>query len=68
MCQFLDRNSLLGMFRGHEVQDMGYLMARKTPKKKFPSVITVFSAPNYLDVYHNKGAVIKYKNKNITIR
>ena len=43
-------------------------MARKTPSKKFPSVITVFSAPNYIDVYHNKGAVMKYKNKNITIR
>ena len=45
-----------------------YLMTRKTPTKKFPSVITVFSAPNYLDVYHNKGAVLKYKHKNITIR
>ena len=44
------------------------MMHRKTTAKKFPSVITVFSAPNYLDVYHNKGAVIKYKNKNITIR
>src|SRR5882757_704765 len=45
-----------------------YMMYRKTPTKKFPSVITVFSAPNYLDVYHNRGAVIKYANKNITIR
>ena len=43
-------------------------MFRKTPTKKFPSVITVFSAPNYLDVYHNRGAVLKYANKNITIR
>lgn len=43
-------------------------MYRKTPTKKFPSVITVFSAPNYLDVYHNRGAVIKYKDRNITIR
>ncbi|KAI0696638.1 Metallo-dependent phosphatase [Cytidiella melzeri] len=68
VCQFLARNSLLGMFRGHEVQDYGYTMHRPTATKKFPSIITVFSAPNYLDVYHNKGAVIKYKNKNITIR
>ena len=45
-----------------------YMMYRKTPTKKFPSVITVFSAPNYLDAYHNRGAVIKYANKNITIR
>ncbi|KIP05741.1 hypothetical protein PHLGIDRAFT_517540 [Phlebiopsis gigantea 11061_1 CR5-6] len=68
VCTFLDRNGLLGVFRGHEVQDAGYLMHAKTPKKKFPSLITVFSAPNYLDVYHNKGAVIKYKNKSLTIR
>ncbi|KAI0700677.1 Metallo-dependent phosphatase [Cerioporus squamosus] len=67
-CKFLERNSLLGIFRGHEAQDAGYTMHRKTPTKKFPSVITIFSAPNYLDVYHNRGAVIKYKNKNITIR
>lgn len=83
-CQFLERNNLLGVVRGHEAQDAGYvsvassvlknhtpssyMMYRKTPTKKFPSVITVFSAPNYLDVYHNRGAVIKYANKNITIR
>ena len=45
-----------------------YTMYRKTPKRNFPSVITIFSAPNYLDVYHNRGAVLKYANKNITIR
>ena len=67
-CRFLERNQLLGIFRGHEAQDAGYTMHRKTPTKKFPSVITIFSAPNYLDVYHNRGAVIKYKNRNITIR
>lgn len=43
-------------------------MYRKTPAKKFPSVITIFSAPNYCDFYHNRGAVLKYANKNITIR
>ncbi|TCD65371.1 hypothetical protein EIP91_002735 [Steccherinum ochraceum] len=67
-CKFLARNELLGIFRGHEAQDHGYTMYRKTPTKKFPSVITVFSAPNYLDVYHNRGAIIKYKDRNITIR
>lgn len=45
-----------------------YQMYRKTPAKKFPSVITIFSAPNYCDFYHNRGAVLKYANKNITIR
>ncbi|KAF8869066.1 Metallo-dependent phosphatase-like protein [Infundibulicybe gibba] len=67
-CQFLERNGLLGIIRGHEAQDAGYTMHRKTPTKKFPSVITIFSAPNYLDAYHNRAAVIKYANKNITIR
>ncbi|KAF8634050.1 hypothetical protein AX17_004314 [Amanita inopinata Kibby_2008] len=67
-CQFLERNALLGVIRGHEAQDAGYTMHRKTPTKKFPSVITIFSAPNYLDVYRNRGAVLKYANKNITIR
>lgn len=67
-CQFLERNNLLGIIRGHEAQDAGYTMHRKTPRKGFPAVITIFSAPNYLDVYHNRGAVIKYANKNITIR
>ncbi|KAF8218128.1 Metallo-dependent phosphatase-like protein [Mycena galopus ATCC 62051] len=67
-CQFLERNGLLGIIRGHEAQDAGYTMHRKTPTKKFPSVITIFSAPNYLDVYHNRGAILKYANKNITIR
>jgi serine/threonine-protein phosphatase 2B catalytic subunit len=27
----------------------------------FPVVITIFSAPNYCDVYNNKGAVIKFE-------
>lgn len=67
-CAFLDRTGLLGIIRGHEAQDAGYTMHKKTPQKKFPSVITIFSAPNYLDVYHNRGAVLKYANKNITIR
>ncbi len=31
--------------------------------KQFPTVITIFSAPNYCDFYNNKGAVIKFKVK-----
>jgi len=31
-------------------------MYRKNAETGFPSVITIFSAPNYLDVYNNKGA------------
>lgn len=41
-------------------------MYKKTPYG-FPSVITVFSAPNYLDAYQNKAAVIIYDQK-LTVR
>ena len=34
----------------------------------FPSVITIFSAPNYCDVYNNNGAVIKFKNNMVNIQ
>ena len=65
--------SLLLFFHAHFVKtqipsNFRYTMYRKTPKRNFPSVITIFSAPNYLDVYHNRGAILKYANKNITIR
>ena len=31
---------------------------------EFPVVITIFSAPNYCDVYNNKGAIIKFEVSN----
>ena len=36
-------------------------------KKQFPSIITIFSAPNYCDAYNNKGAIVKFKDNNFTI-
>ena len=33
-----------------------YRMYRKSQTTGFPSLITIFSAPNYLDVYNNKGS------------
>ena len=38
----------------HEAQIEGYKMHRTNAATGFPSVITIFSAPNYLDVYNNK--------------
>ncbi|EJD43399.1 Metallo-dependent phosphatase [Auricularia subglabra TFB-10046 SS5] len=67
-CQFLDRNQLLSIIRAHEAQDQGYRMYRKTKTTGFPSVMTIFSAPNYLDVYNNKAAVIKYESNVMNIR
>ena len=54
-CELLQRNSLLSIIRAHEAQDAGYKMYRKSQTTGFPSLITIFSAPNYLDVYGNKG-------------
>ncbi|KAG1057510.1 hypothetical protein G6F43_000655 [Rhizopus delemar] len=67
-CQFLERNNLLSIIRAHEAQDAGYRMYRKSKTTSFPSVMTIFSAPNYLDLYNNKAAVLKYENNVMNIR
>jgi len=67
-CDFLQQNNLLSIIRAHEAQDAGYRMYRKSQTTGFPSLITIFSAPNYLDVYNNKGAVLKYENNVMNIR
>ena len=43
-------------------------MYRKSRKTGFPSVMTLFSAPNYLDVYNNKAAMVKYESNMFSIR
>ena len=55
---FLKRNKLLSIIRAHEVQLEGYKMHNWNGPNQFPLVITIFSAPNYCDMYNNKGAVI----------
>eukprot|EP01017_Pseudomicrothorax_dubius_P035535 TRINITY_DN4990_c0_g1_i1.p1 TRINITY_DN4990_c0_g1~~TRINITY_DN4990_c0_g1_i1.p1 ORF type:complete len:491 (-),score=141.73 TRINITY_DN4990_c0_g1_i1:204-1676(-) len=65
---FLDRNGLLSVIRAHEAQIEGYKMHRWNGNSEFPVVITVFSAPNYCDVYNNKGAVIKFENNTLNIQ
>eukprot|EP01117_Protostelium_nocturnum_P001912 TRINITY_DN124_c0_g2_i1.p1 TRINITY_DN124_c0_g2~~TRINITY_DN124_c0_g2_i1.p1 ORF type:complete len:530 (-),score=169.65 TRINITY_DN124_c0_g2_i1:52-1641(-) len=67
-CDFLNRNNLLSIIRAHEVQDQGYRMHLKNERTGFPSIITIFSAPNYLDAYNNKGAVLRYENNVMNIR
>ncbi|KAL3042963.1 serine/threonine-protein phosphatase 2B catalytic subunit alpha isoform-like isoform X1 [Trematomus bernacchii] len=68
VCEFLQSNNLLSIIRAHEAQDAGYRMYRKSQTTGFPSLITIFSAPNYLDVYNNKAAVLKYENNVMNIR
>ncbi|KAJ8022583.1 Serine/threonine-protein phosphatase 2B catalytic subunit 2 [Holothuria leucospilota] len=67
-CDFLQQNNLLSIIRAHEAQDAGYRMYRKSLTTGFPVLITLFSAPNYLDVYNNKAAVLKYENNVMNIR
>jgi serine/threonine-protein phosphatase 2B catalytic subunit len=58
---FLNRNKLLCVIRAHEAQDTGFRMYKSLAKTSFPSLISIFSAPNYLDVYGNKAAIIVYE-------
>lgn len=68
VCAFLERNNLLCVIRAHQAQDKGYRMYKKTPTQQFPSVITLFSAPNYCGTYGNKAAVLKYDVTTMNIR
>ncbi|KAH3675161.1 hypothetical protein WICMUC_002817 [Wickerhamomyces mucosus] len=65
---FLQNNNLLSVIRAHEAQDAGYRMYRKSKDTGFPTLLTIFSAPNYLDSYKNKAAVLKYGNNVMNIR
>lgn len=65
---FLSRNHCIFIVRGHEAQLEGYKIAKWNSQNRYPSVITVFSAPNYCDVYNNKGALIKLNQNNINIQ
>lgn len=67
VCKFLKDNNLLTMIRGHEAQESGYSMAKQT-EAGFPSIITIFSAPNYCDVYGNKGAILSWNGSKMVFK
>ncbi|KAF8489808.1 Metallo-dependent phosphatase-like protein [Russula emetica] len=64
-CTFLERNRLLSIIRSHQAQDDMY---RLFPWGQWLTVMTVFSAPNYLDVYNNKRAIFQYEPNMLRIR
>jgi serine/threonine-protein phosphatase 2B catalytic subunit len=64
----LKQNQALSIIRAHQVQIDGYKMHRWGGNQAFPSVITVFSAPNYCGSYNNKGAVIVIENERMNIK
>jgi serine/threonine-protein phosphatase 2B catalytic subunit len=66
-----NNNSLLSVIRAHEAQDLGFRTYTERPPSStnaFPPLLTIFSAPNYLDVYNNKGAVIVYDNNTLNVK
>ncbi|CCC72168.1 hypothetical protein NCAS_0J01890 [Naumovozyma castellii] len=67
-CDFLQRNGLLCIIRAHEAQDQGYRMYKNNDALGFPSLLTLFSAPNYCDTYQNKAAILKYEDNVMNIR
>lgn len=66
--EFLVRNNLLAVIRGHECQKQGFRMYKKRKVSQFPILITLFSAPNYAAHYNNKGAVMCYDEGAMTIK
>ncbi|CAF1013612.1 unnamed protein product [Rotaria magnacalcarata] len=65
---FLLRNNLLCIIRGHEVQKNGVRFFRKSSRTKFPVLISLFSAPNYCDTYNNVAAILKIdSNQQISV-
>lgn len=69
---FLERRRILNVGVVHDSGSLitkdRYRMYRKTRSTGFPSVMTLFSAPNYLDVYNNKAAILKYESNVLNIR
>ncbi|UJR38499.1 hypothetical protein I4U23_031166 [Adineta vaga] len=57
--EFLLRNKLLSIIRGHEVQKNGVRFFHKSSRTNFPVLISLFSAPNYCDTYNNVAAILK---------
>ncbi|CAF0986127.1 unnamed protein product [Adineta steineri] len=61
--RFLIDNSLLSIIRAHEVVPNGVLFLENGSISQFPVLISVFSAPNYCDVYNNTAALIIYDHE-----
>lgn len=66
--QFLSDNKLAGLIRAHEAQDEGFRMFRKVGDTGFPSVICIFSAPNYCDTYDNKASILQVTDKVLHVK
>jgi len=65
---FLDKNNLTAVIRAHEACYDGYKFLFICEETEVPRVITIFSAPNYCDVYKNKAACLKFEDDILNIR
>jgi serine/threonine-protein phosphatase 2B catalytic subunit len=65
---FLNHNDLLSVVRGHQPQDSGYRIYKVNEVTNFPSLITIFSAPNYCGTYDNMAAVLVYDGESFNIK
>jgi len=65
---FLKANKVTSIIRAHEAQVDGYKMHMVNPANQIPRVITIFSAPNYCDVYKNKAACLKFDTGTLNIK
>lgn len=65
---FLKANKVTSIIRAHEAQVDGYKMHMVNPSNQIPRVITIFSAPNYCDVYKNKAACLKFDTGTLNIK
>jgi len=57
---FIEKNNFKAIIRAHEVKKMGFEEHFfRDNNLEVPPVITVFSAPNYCDMYENRAAFIE---------
>ncbi|BFU24633.1 Ser Thr protein phosphatase putative [Entamoeba histolytica] len=62
---FLETNNLTCVVRAHQVMEEGYKLHYFLQDVDVPPCITVFSAPNYCDMYHNKGSFMRLEPDSI---
>jgi len=64
----LKRNKLTAIIRAHEAIFDGYRFQLLSEETQVPKVITIFSAPNYCDVYKNKAAFLIFADDQVDIK
>ena len=65
LTEFLNQNDLICVVRAHQVMQDGFKLHYFLQNADMPPCITVFSAPNYCDMYKNRGAILKINKEDI---